>query len=58
VRQRSVLFRGSKRSAERELARLVAEHDRAPIVVPDESARRWGPTTTINDAIEGWKANG
>ncbi len=58
VRQRSVLFRGAKRSAERELARLVAEHDRAPVVVPDESTRPWGPTTTINDAIEGWKANG
>ncbi|MDQ6839108.1 MAG: site-specific integrase [Actinomycetota bacterium] len=58
IRQRSVLFRGTKRSAERELARLVAEQDRAPVAVPDESAHPWGPTTTINDAIEGWKANG
>ena len=58
VRQRSVLFRGAKRAAERELARLVAEQDRAPAVVPDEPTRTWGPTTTINDAIEGWRTNG
>jgi hypothetical protein len=58
VRQRSVLFRGTKRAAERELARLVAEQDRAPAVVPDDAARAWGPATTINDAIEAWQANG
>ncbi|MHB8506090.1 MAG: tyrosine-type recombinase/integrase, partial [Acidimicrobiales bacterium] len=58
VRQRSVLFRGSKRAAERELARLVAEQDREPAVVPDDAARVWGPATTINDAIEAWQANG
>lgn len=58
VRQRSVLFRGSKRSAQRELTRLVAEQDRAPAVIADDAARPWGPTTTINDAIEGWRANG
>ena len=29
-----------------------------PAVVPDEASRPWGPTTTINDAIAGWKANG
>ena len=63
VRQRSVLFRGPKRAAERELARLVAEQDRAPAVVPDnrvpdDAAREWGPATTVNDAIEAWQANG
>ncbi len=63
VRQRSVLFRGSKRAAEKELARLVAEQDRAPAVVPDnrvpdDAAREWGPATTVNDAIEAWQANG
>ena len=58
VRQRSVLFRGTKRSAQRELTRLAAERDRAPAVVPDEAGRPWGPATTINDAIEGWQANG
>ncbi len=58
VRQRSVLFRGTKRSAQRELTRLSAEQDRAPSVVPDDAAREWGPATTINDAIEAWQANG
>ena len=58
VRQRSVLFRGTKRSAQRELTRLWAEQDRAPAVVRDDTARAWGPATTINDAIEAWQANG
>ncbi|MHB1533407.1 MAG: tyrosine-type recombinase/integrase [Acidimicrobiales bacterium] len=58
VRQRSVLFRGTKRSAQRELTRLAAEQDRAPAVVPDDAARPWGPATTVNNAIEGWRANG
>jgi integrase len=58
IRHRSVLFRGSRRAAERELARLVADQDREPEPVPAETLRRWGPTTTINDAIEGWRANG
>jgi hypothetical protein len=56
IRHRSVLFRGTKRSAQRELARLVAEQDRAPALVPDDAARAWGPATTINDAIEAWQA--
>src|SRR5664279_4206070 len=58
VRHRSHTFQGSKRAAEKELARLVLEQDAAPQVVPDEASRPWGPTTTINDAISGWKANG
>jgi integrase len=58
VRHRSTTFRGTKRAAERELARLVAAQDSLPGVVPSEDARTWGPTTTINDAIEGWRANG
>ncbi|MCU4187029.1 hypothetical protein K6U06_21870 [Acidiferrimicrobium sp. IK] len=58
VRHRSVLFRGTKRSAQRELTRLTAEQDRAPAVVPEDAARAWGPATTINDAIEAWQANG
>ncbi|MGD0255502.1 MAG: site-specific integrase [Acidimicrobiales bacterium] len=40
------------------MARLVLEQDLNPEVVPDEASRPWGPTTTINDAISGWKANG
>lgn len=58
VRHRSHLYRGTRRGAERELARLVTEQEAAPAVVPDESARKWGPSTTINDAIVGWRDNG
>ncbi len=58
VRHRSVTFRGTRRGAERELARLVAEQDREPIRVPEEDDRNWGPKTTVNDAIAGWRANG
>ncbi|MDA8367082.1 MAG: site-specific integrase [Actinomycetota bacterium] len=58
VRHRSRLFHGTKRAAERELARLVVAQEDEPEVVPDEAARQWGASTTINDAIAGWKANG
>lgn len=58
IRHRSQFFRGTKRAAEKQLARLVLEQDLNPEVVPDEASRPWGPTTTINDAISGWKANG
>lgn len=58
VRHRSTLFRGTKRSAERELARLLVKQDEVPAVVPDEAAREWGPATTFNDAIAGWRDNG
>jgi integrase len=58
VRQVSQLFRGNKRAAERELRRMVARQEETPDVVPDDSARRWGPATTFNDAIEGWRENG
>jgi integrase len=56
VRHRSVTLHGSKRAAERELARLVAEHDLAPEPPPPPAP--WGPRTTINDAIAGWRDNG
>ena len=57
-KQRSVVFRGGKRAAERELARLIAIQDSTPAPIPEEEKRAWGPSTTINDAIEGWKDNG
>ncbi|MHB8438236.1 MAG: tyrosine-type recombinase/integrase [Acidimicrobiales bacterium] len=57
VRHRSKRFYGSRRAAEKELARLVTEHEQAPAPVPEAPAQ-WGSTTTVNDAIEGWKANG
>lgn len=58
-KQRSVLFRGGKRQAEKELSRLVAIQEEAPAPIPaPEEDRRWGPSTTINDAVAGWRANG
>lgn len=57
VKHRYQRFQGSKRQAERELARLVAEQEAKPSPVV-ESELRWSSTTTINDAIEAWKNNG
>lgn len=57
VRHRHVTFKGSRRAAERELARLVATQDAAPAPVSEEPTK-WGPTTTINDAIAAWRDNG
>ena len=57
VRHLQRTFRGSRRAAERELAQLVASHAQAPAAVPEEPVK-WGPTTTINDAIQAWKENG
>ena len=58
VRQKSKLFRGTRRAAEMELARLVTENVEEPAVVPQESARAFGPLTTINMAIQAWQDNG
>ena len=57
VRHLHRTFQGSRRAAERELARLVTAQDSKPEPVPEEPTR-WGPTTTVNDAIEAWRANG
>jgi hypothetical protein len=45
------------RAAERELARLITQQEDRPARIPEREERTWGPTTTINDAIEGWKQN-
>lgn len=60
IRQKSVLFHGTKRAAERELARLsLTTHERPDLSDPtDDVAVEWGIHTTINQAIEGWRANG
>lgn len=58
ARQKSTLFRGSRRAAEMELARLVTAQSEEPAVVPQDHARGFGPSTTINMAIEAWKNNG
>ena len=58
VRHISRLFHGSRRAAERELARLVAEQDREPAIVYEQEERSWDTATTINDAIQAWRDNG
>jgi integrase len=58
VRHRSRLFRGTRRAAEKELARMIVKQDEAPEPVPDDRGRPWGPATTFNDAIAGWRDNG
>ena len=57
VRHRSITFRGSKRAAERELARFVTEQEEEPAVVPQETGT-WGSTATLNDALTAWQMNG
>ena len=54
-------FRGTRRAAERELARLVVEcEDDASIrrVALAKPTQRWNEKSTINDALEGWSTNG
>jgi hypothetical protein len=57
-KQRSILFRGGKRAAERELARLVIKQESSPVAIAQDEGRSWGSSTTTNQAIEGWKENG
>ncbi len=40
------------------MARLVTQQEDEPARIPEREERTWGPATTINDAIEGWKQNG
>jgi integrase len=60
VLHRTRTVHGSKREAERELSRMVIEFERGGLEVVDRdpAGMRWGPSTTINDAIEGWRLNG
>jgi integrase len=37
---------------------MVVDQEATPAVVPDEASREWGPDTTFNDAIAGWRDNG
>ncbi|NNN14316.1 MAG: hypothetical protein HKL82_00450 [Acidimicrobiaceae bacterium] len=57
VKHRYVRFHGTKRRAERELARLVSEREAKPAPIV-ESRLRWNSTTTVNDAIAAWRNNG
>ncbi|HSZ36486.1 MAG TPA: site-specific integrase [Acidimicrobiales bacterium] len=58
VRHKQRTFRGPKRAAEKELARLVIAQDFEPEVPPEPETKSWNTTTTVNDAIAGWKHNG
>jgi integrase len=58
VRHRYATFHGTKREASAALDRLSAEVQSNPIPDPGERGRAWGPRTTINDAISGWRDNG
>ncbi|MCL5076939.1 MAG: site-specific integrase [Actinobacteria bacterium] len=57
VKHKHVTFVGTKRAAERELARLAMEFESNP-QQRNEDAMRWGDKTTFNDAIMAWKENG
>ncbi len=57
MRHKHTTFVGSKRAAERELARLSIEFESSSQPSPDESTL-WGARTTFNDAILAWKQNG
>ena len=58
VRHRYATFQGSKREAERALARLVAETERHHTTAQVEALPSWGQRTTVNDAIAAWRDNG
>ena len=58
VRHTSKSFRGSRRAAEKELSRLLVAQDFEPELPTEPEVERWDERTTVNDAIEGWKANG
>jgi hypothetical protein len=58
VRHKSRTFHGSKRAAEKELARLALAQDFEPEVPAESETMTWNATTTVNDAIAGWKDNG
>lgn len=62
IRHRYATVRGSKRVAERALARLVdeveAETTARELSAEDSPASLWGPKTKINDAIAAWRLNG
>lgn len=58
VRHRHLRFRGTKRQAERALARLAAETEAQRANLQPAALSSWGEQTTINDAIAGWKTNG
>ena len=57
VRHKHATFIGSKRAAERELARLSFEFESSAHLTQADKAV-WGAKTTFNDAILAWQENG
>ena len=53
VRHRHARFQGSRRQAERELARMVAEQEAAP-APPLEEPKEWGPASHATFATPKW----
>jgi integrase len=58
IRHRYNTFHGTRRAAERALARMVVALEDKPEPMQTSVSRHWGPRTTINDAIAGWRDNG
>jgi integrase len=58
VRHRYSRFHGTKREAERALARLVVETERHRTTDQPATLPQWGSKTTINDVLAGWRDNG
>ena len=56
-KQRSILFRGGSEQPNGNWRDSSPNRERAGRH-PQEEARAWGSSTTINQAIEGWKENG
>lgn len=57
VKHRYLRFYGSKRDAERELARLALSQFDEPLAIAEEPIK-WNSRTTINDALDAWRDNG
>ena len=57
VHHKHVTFAGTKREAERELARLSFELESKPRQEV-ETGLRWNIKTTFNDTLSAWKENG
>ncbi len=51
-------FQGTKREANRELARLVFYYESQKLISEKDEVLKWSESTTINDAISGWRDNG
>jgi integrase len=58
VRHRYETVHGTKKEADNALVRLLVRVEDERSMAPMSTQGRWGPKTTINDALEGWRDNG